>query len=156
MRSVVTGLGLCLIAIVCFGQGAVKPSSEADSADSRVIRQLEMDWLQAESTTDPIIVERLLAKEYVNLTPTGTGPGKAELVKQFNDRSGNAPPYSVRQHNMRIFILNDTSAVATYVKEYVAKENGNVAREDTTDIFTKDGQTWKIRLSRTSPHTSEN
>ena len=78
-------------------------------------------------TTNPSRFSRVLAEDYVNLT-----------------------------HDVRIFVLNDKSAVATYVKEYVANENGNVARQDTTDIFIKDGQTWRMRLSRTSPHTSEN
>ena len=38
---------------------------------------------------------------------------------------------------MNIFVLSDASAVAAYVKIYVAKENKNVAREDTTHVFKK-------------------
>jgi hypothetical protein len=38
--------------------------------------------------------------------------------------------------DMHIYILDNT-AVAAYAKTYTAKENGNVAHEDTTRIFTK-------------------
>jgi ketosteroid isomerase-like protein len=154
MRNALAVLGLCLITVVSLGQITSKTGS-AESADSRAIRQLETEWLQAERTTDPSIVERILADDYANLTPTGTGPGGADLVRNFKAHSGSAPPYSVREHSLRIFVLNDKSAIATYVKEYVANENGNVARQDMTDVFTKNAQGWKMRLSRTSPHAED-
>lgn len=50
---------------------------------------------------------------------------------------------------MRIFVRG-TTAVATYSKTYTAKENGNIANQDITDIFTKDEQGWKLRISRAS------
>jgi ketosteroid isomerase-like protein len=119
-------------------------------ADSHLIQQIELDWLKAERTTDPTLVERVLADDYVNLTPTGTGPGKVALMKNFREHAGEAPPYSVRQQDMHIFVLNDISAVASYVTIYVSNENKNVGRQDTTHVFTKENGTWKLRVSRSS------
>jgi ketosteroid isomerase-like protein len=119
-------------------------------ADSQLIQQIELDWLKAERTTDPTLVERVLADDYVNLTPTGIGPGKAALLKNFREHAGEAPPYSMRQQDMHIFVLNDIAAVASYVTIYVSNENKTVARQDTTHVFTKEHGTWKLRVSRSS------
>jgi hypothetical protein len=47
--------------------------------------------------------------------PTGIGPGKGAVLKNFREHTGEAPPYSVQQRDLHIFILNETSAVAAYV-----------------------------------------
>jgi ketosteroid isomerase-like protein len=124
--------------------------ASTQDADSHVIQEIEVDWLKAEKTTDPTLVEKVLADDYVNLTPTGIGPGKAALLKKFRENAGEAPPYSVRQQDMHIFVLNDMAAVASYVTIYVSNENKNVARQDTTHVFTKEHGTWKLRVSRSS------
>lgn len=146
-----------LLIATAFGQTQANSASNANTtsgrdADSRLIEQAELDLLKAERDTDPKVLEKVLADDYVNLTPSGIGPGKVALLKNFEEHRGEAPPYSVRQQNMHIFILNDASAVASYVKVYVANENKNVAREDTTHVFTKEHGTWKLRVSRASQH----
>ena len=147
---------LTLLIAMAFGQTQANSASELGNsasgrdADSHLIEQIELDWLRGERDTDPTVVERVLTDDYVNLTPTGIGPGKAALLKNFREHAGEAPPYSVRQEDMHIFILNDLSAVAAYVKIYVANENKNVAREDTTHVFTKEHGTWKLRVSKAS------
>ena len=115
----------------------VSKSASGRDTDKHLIEQIELDLLKSERNTDPTVMETALAEDYVNLTPTGVGPGKTALLENFREHAGEAPPYSVRQEDMNIFVLNDASAVAAYVKIYVAKENKNVAREDTTHVFTK-------------------
>jgi|HubBroStandDraft_2_1064218.scaffolds.fasta_scaffold34565_5 ketosteroid isomerase-like protein len=160
MRYAVSWIAVWLSIAAAFGQGQANPVSQSPDtassrdADNQLIRQIETDWLKAERTTDPSVVDRVLADDWVNLTPTGFGPGKAAVLKNFREHTGEAPPYSVQQHDLHIFILNKTSAVAAYVKIYVADENKNVAREDTTHVFTKDRGTWKLRISRAS-HSSQ-
>jgi ketosteroid isomerase-like protein len=147
-------IALTLLIATVFGQTANSPelvnSVPTRDADSHLIQQIELDWLKAERTTDPTLVERVLADDYVNLTPTGIGPGKAALLKNFQEHAGEAPPYSVRQQDMHIFVLHDLSAVASYVTIYVSNENKNIARQDTTHVFTKEHGAWKLRVSRSS------
>ena len=150
-----TLIALTLLIVTVFGHtqtNSPKPANSASTqdADSSLIQQIELDWLKAEETTDPTLVERVLADDYVNLTPTGIGPGKAALLKNFREHAGEARPYSVRQQDMHIFVLNDIAAVASYVMIYVSNENKNVARQDTTHVFTKEHGTWKLRVSRSS------
>jgi hypothetical protein len=108
---------------------------------------MEDDWLKGENTTDIAVFERILADDYVNLTPSGLGPTKAEIVSHLKPRAGQAPPYSVETKDMHIYVLGD-AAVAAYTKRYTAKENGSVLREDTTHIFKKDRGAWKLKVSR--------
>jgi ketosteroid isomerase-like protein len=148
-------IALTLLIMTVFGQthaNSPEPaySAPTQDAESNLIQQIELDWLKAERTTDPTLVERVLADDYVNLTPTGIGPGKAALLKNFREHAGEAPPYSVRQQDMHIFVLSDVAAVASYVTIYVSNENKNVARQDTTHVFTKEHCTWKLRVSRSS------
>jgi ketosteroid isomerase-like protein len=156
MRYAISWIALWLSMAIALGQSWAKfrfqPLDIASSqdADTQLIQQIETDWLKAERTTDPNIIDRVLANDYVNLTPTGTGPGKVELLSHSLEHSGEAPSYSVRQEDMHIFVLNETSAVAAYVKVYVANENKSVAREDTTHVFTKGHGTWRLRISRAS------
>jgi len=48
---------------------------------------------------------------------------------------------------MHIVVRGDT-AVAAYTKTYTAKENGNIAHQDSTDIFTRVHGAWRLTISR--------
>lgn len=154
MRPVISCLiVLWLLGTPIFGQvpsnapiAAVSPSNQADHD---ALQKIEDDWLKGENTTDIAVLERVLADDYVNLTPRGLGPGKTEIVEHLRPRAGQAPPYTLETKNMHIYVLGET-AVAAYDEAYIAKENGNVVRENTTHIFTKVQGTWKLRISRAS------
>jgi ketosteroid isomerase-like protein len=148
---------LCLLALpilipLAFAQASA--AAQPKSGDENAIQRIESSWLTAERNTDPAVLERVLSDDYVNLSPEGIAPGKAQLLKNFQAHAGEAPPYSVETRDMRIYILGDT-AVAAYVKIYTAKETGSVAREDSTHIFTRDHGIWKLRVSRASVRSSE-
>src|SRR5260370_40177804 len=152
MRRILSSLiRLCGWAAPAFTQNPSNSTPKAATIqnDSEVIQQIEDDWLKGENTTDIAVLNRVLADDYVNLTPRGLGPGKAEIISHLQPRAGQAPPYSLETADMRIYILGDT-AVAAYVKTYTDKGNGNIVREDTTHIFTKDHGAWRYRISRAS------
>ena len=153
MRHIVCFLiVLCGWAAPAFSQNPSKSApneATAPQSETQLIQQIEDDWLKGENTTDISVLDRVLADDYVNLTPRGLGPGKAEIMSHLKPRAGETPPYSLEVEDMHIYVLGDT-AVAAYVKTYTTKENGNVLREDTTHIFVKDHGTWKLRISRAS------
>jgi len=124
---------------------------ENNKADSALIQQLETSWLSAERTTDAALLDRVMADDFVGIGANGQTPGKAQLLKNWRSQAGQAPPYTVETSDMHVFVLGET-AVATYTKTYTAKENGNIAQKDVTDIFTRQHGSWKLRLSRSSPH----
>lgn len=142
----------CLAALTLLVDPAFPQShSSARQVEIKTIQQIEDDWLRGERTTDISTFERVLADDYVNLTPRGIGPGKAKIIEQVRTHAGKAPPYSVDIADMHIYILGDV-AIAAYVKTYTAKENGNVMREDNTHIFEREHGTWKLKISRESDH----
>ncbi len=78
------------------------------------------------------------------------GPTKAKLVDGVRNAHGQAPAYTAREENMRMYMLGDT-AIAMYVKEYEARTDpSNVDPEDVSDVFVRSGSTWKLKISRAS------
>jgi hypothetical protein len=154
IASILVLLGFCTTP--AFSQSASQspapvPTSPVAQGDSDVIQQIEEDWLKAERTTDPAILDRILADDFVNIGPNGLAPGKAQLLKNWQTRAGQAPPYTVETSDLRVYIFDNT-AVTAYQKIYTAKENGKVIHEDTTHVFMKDKGIWKLRASRSSFH----
>ena len=143
---------LCFCAPTLFGQDSTASlKASVPRTDSDIIYQLEDDWLQAERTTNAAALDRILSDDCVNLAPNGLAPGKSQLRETWKAQAGQAPPYPVERWDLRVYILGDT-AVAAYSKTYTAKENGNVAHEDTTHVFMKEQGAWKLRISRSSFH----
>jgi uncharacterized protein (TIGR02246 family) len=153
MRRTLLCLLLCIFAVPALAQDSPTASPKAIAtapSDSDAIQQLEDDWLKAERTTDPAALDRILADDHIGVGQNGLTPSKAQLLKNFKAHVGQAPPYTVDTANMHIYVLGDDLAVAAYTKTYTAKENGNVAHEDITDVFSKDRGVWKLRISRSS------
>lgn len=141
---------VCLWAVVALGQDRPpRAATNGEDADTAGIRKIEDDALTAERTTNAAVLERTMADDFVGIGPNGVAPGKAQLVKNWQAHAGQAPPYSVEISDMHIVVRGDVAAAA-YTKTYTAKENGKVAHEDKTDVFTKDHGEWKLRVSRSS------
>lgn len=149
---------IALAAFLCLGirpalsQAAsanVQESTHAAPSDIDAIQRIEAELIKSEGNTDIAEFERTLADDYVNLGPHGLGPGKNQIIDGMKPHAGQAPPYSVEMHNLRVYVLGDT-AVAASVRTYTAKENGNTADEDVTHIFVRDHGIWKLKISRAS------
>jgi len=145
-------LALALLAMpaLLFSQG---PNADSSKNEAKVIRQIE-DSLIDGKTTNADALERVLADDYINLVTRGIGPGKSEIVASLRQHAEQSLPYTTEVEDMHIYILGDT-AVAAFTKVYTAKENGNVAREDTTHIFRKDQGLWKLKISRATLRGSD-
>lgn len=127
----------------------VQKTTSAVQSDVDAIESIEADMVKGESSTDTAVFERTLADDYVNLNPHGLGPGKNKFIEGMRPHVGQAPPYSVEMHDLHVYVLGDT-AVAVSVRTYTAKENGNIANEDSTHIFARDHGSWKLKISRAS------
>jgi len=100
------------------------------------------------------LADKVFADDWVNLEPDRRGPGKPEMMeflhRLFQDKKTPPKPFpDKQQRDLQVFLFGAT-AVATYFEEDTAKPDQHSL--DVTDVFVKDGGTWKLRLSRASPH----
>ena len=122
-------------------------ANEVSQKDEQQIRQLEEEMLKGEMNSDPVVFEKILADDCLNL-PAGPDLTKAKLVEGIRKSQGQAPPYTARETDMHVYMLGDTG-IAIYVKEYIARENPNqVDDQDVTDFFVRSAGTWKLKISR--------
>ncbi len=142
-----------IVATAAFLQkpGVPASTSEASQKDEQQIRQLEAEMLKGEMNSDPAVVERIYADDCV-LLPGRQGWIKARLVEAISKSQGQAPPYIASQEDMHVYMLGDT-AIVMYVKKYVVRANPDqVDRQDQTEVFLRSDGTWKLKISRSSPH----
>jgi Domain of unknown function (DUF4440) len=147
---------LVMVATAAFSQqSAVSAStSEVSQKDEQQIRQLEAELLRGEMNSDPVVFEKILADDCLNL-PAGPDLTKAKFVEGVRKSQGQAPPYIAREEDMHVYMLGDT-AIAIYVKEYAVRANPNqVDRQDLTDIFVRGVGTWKLKISRATHQKTE-
>jgi ketosteroid isomerase-like protein len=77
-------LSLCaaILAGACFVHAA-DPKDAYTARDEADILQLEAEWAKALQTRDTVVMERLLAPEYVGVDPAGVAMGKAQEIDMF-------------------------------------------------------------------------
>jgi hypothetical protein len=152
MRSLVNLTVIFILTTVTVAQERPRSGAEAQHSDTETVIQIEKDLLRVRLTTDPEAVEavgKVLADDWVNLEPNRRGPGKAEMMEFLHHRSGQPLPSSLQNQDLQVFLFGNT-AVVTYFQGDTAKPEKHFV--DVADVFIKDGGTWKLRLTRSSPH----
>ncbi|MGC2447456.1 MAG: nuclear transport factor 2 family protein [Candidatus Sulfotelmatobacter sp.] len=144
-----------IMATAAYSQkSAVSASAEMSQKDEQQIRQLEEEMLKGEMNSDPVVFEKILTDDCVNL-PAGPELTKAKLVEGIRKSQGQSPPYTARETDMHVYVLGDTG-IAIYVKEYIARENPHqVDDQDVTDVFVRSAGTWKLKISRATHRRTE-
>jgi len=139
------------------------PAKEATShvgtvtqhSDTELLVQMEKDLFQAKMTSNPDVIEKFLSDDWVNISPTGREGSKAGIVQHLRQHPGELPPFTGQQQDLQVYVFGN-AGVATYVEELTAKPDQHLPwsklQTDGTDVFVKDNGTWKLRLSRGSPH----
>jgi ketosteroid isomerase-like protein len=109
-------------------------------------------------TTNPDVIEKFLSDDWVNISPTGREGSKAGLVQHLRQHPGELPPFTGQQQDLQVYVFGN-AGVATYVEELTAKPDQHLpwskVQTDGTDVFVKESGTWKLRLSRGSPHVQQ-
>ena len=157
MRPLVNIMVILVFTTVTVAQERPRSVSEIQQSDTELLVQLEKDLFKAHWTSDPGLVslaDKVFADDWVNLEPDRRGPGKPEmmefLLRLFQDNKTPPKPFPEKQQrDLQVFLFGNT-AVATYFEEDTAKPDQHPL--DVTDVFVKDGRTWKLTLSKASPH----
>jgi hypothetical protein len=157
MRFLVNLVVILILAMLTVAQQLPRSTSQTQQSDTESLVQLEKDLFKAHWTNDPEVVslaDKVFANDWVNLEPDRRGPGKPEMMeflnRLFQDKKTLPKPVpDMQQRDLQVFLFGNT-AVATYFEEDTVKPDQHPL--DVTDVFVKDGGTWKLKLSRASPH----
>lgn len=138
-------LSLILIAVV--GTQAQQPKSESDAAVSQTLQGIEQTWLNAEKNHDAAAFEKLVADDWVAITPDGKTQTKAERVAEIKGSHVG----SASLGNMKVRVFGDT-AVVTGTDDETTTHDG---KETTghyvwTDVFVKRNGQWLAVASQTA------
>jgi len=133
-----------------FQEKSAEPSSQnrAASIDEEQIKILVKQFLQTESENDPGTLEKITSDDWVIMNPNGAGPSKLKVIADMRKDAPAPPHYSVRSEGESVHVFGNT-AVVTYKKVYQSSQ-GQVDRENHTDVLTKQNGNWKICFSQAS------
>jgi ketosteroid isomerase-like protein len=139
-------------------QVAAQVATATQHSDTELLVQMEKDLFQAKMGTNPDVIDKFLSDDWVNISPAGREGSKAGLVQHLRQHPGELPPFTGQQQDLQVYVFGNTG-VATYVEELTAKPDQHLPwsklQTDGTDVFVKDSGTWKLRLSRGSPHSQQ-
>jgi len=159
MRLLVNSIAILILTVVTVARTGQAPGeTKTQQSDSELLVQMEKDLFQAKMTTNPDVIERFLSDDWVNVSPTGREGSKAGLVQHLRQHRGELPPFTGLQQDLQVYVFGNTG-VATYIEELTAKPDQHLPwgklQTDGTDVFVKESGTWKLRLSRGSPHVQQ-
>lgn len=138
---------LSLILIAVPGAQAQQPTSDSNAAISQTLQGMEQTWLNAEKNHDAATFEKLVADDWVAITPDGKTQTRAERAAEIKGSHVG----SATLGNMKVRVFGDT-AVVTGTDDETTTHDG---KETTghyvwTDVFVKRHGQWLAVASQTA------
>lgn len=143
-------LHLCFISLMFAAAVSVQakePKADSDAAVSQTLQATEQAWLDAEKNHDATTFEKLVADDWMAITPDGKSQSKAERVAEI--KAGQMT--SATMGDMKVRVFGDT-AVVTGSDDEVTMTNGNKSSDHYvwTDVFVKRNGKWLAVASQTA------
>ncbi len=138
-------LGLLLFAAVPV-QGK-QPKADSDAAVSQTLRAMEQSWLNAEKNHDAATFEKLVADDWIAITPDGKSQTKAERAAEI--KSGHIDSATLGDMKVRVF---GETAVVTGTDDEISTTDDKKSSDHFawTDVFVKRNGKWLAVASQTA------
>jgi ketosteroid isomerase-like protein len=138
-------LSLLFPAAVC-GQGK-QPKADSDAAVSQTLQAMEQDWLNAEKNHDAAAFDKLVADDWIAITPDGKSQTKAERAVEI--KSGHIDTATLGDMKVRVF---GGTAVVTGTDDEITTTDGKKSRSHYvwTDVFVEHNGKWLAVASQTA------
>jgi ketosteroid isomerase-like protein len=138
---------LCLIVSSALVAHAQQPKTDSEAAVSKILQAKEQEWLNAEKNHDAVAFEKIVADDWVSLTPDGKRQSKAERAAEI--KSAHTTSATLGDVNVRVF---GNAAVVTGTDDEVTEESGKKSIEHYvwTDVFVKRNGDWLAVASQTA------
>jgi ketosteroid isomerase-like protein len=126
---------------------AQQSKADSDAAISQTLQAMERDWLNAEKNHDATVFERLVADDWIAITPDGTSQTKAERATEIKT----AHTTSATLGDMKVRVFGDT-AVVTGTDDETTVQDGKKSSDHYvwTDVFVKRNGKWLAVASQTA------
>ena len=138
-------LGLVLAAAVPVQ--AEQPKADSDAAISQTLQAMEQAWLNAEKNHDAVAFEKLVADDWIAISPDGRSQTKGERSAEIKT----AHIVSATLGDMKVRVLGDT-AVVTGTDDEITMTDGKKSSDHYvwTDVFVKRNGKWLGVASQTA------
>ena len=126
---------------------ARQPKTESDAEISQTLQSMEQAWLDAEKNQDAAAFEKIVAGDWIAITPEGKSQTKAERAAEI--KAGHID--SATLGDMKVRVFGDT-AVVTGTDDEVSSEDSKKSSNHYvwTDVFVKRNGKWLAVASQTA------
>src|ERR1700737_4080418 len=96
---------------------AEQPKTDSDAAISQTLQAMEQAWLNAEKNHDAAAFEKLVADDWIAISPDGKSQTKAERVAEIKAAQISSAPLG----EMKVRVFGDTAVVTGTDEETTTK-----------------------------------
>ena len=138
---------LCSVLSAAVTVQAQQTKTNSDAAISETLQAMEHDWLNAEKNHDAATFEKLVADDWIAITPDGKNQSKAERAAEIKA----AHITSATMGDMKVRVFGDT-AVVTGTDDESTMEGGKKSSDHYawTDVFVRRNGKWLAVASQTA------
>ncbi len=141
---------ICFVGLVVSASVAVQaqqPKADSDVAISQTLQATERAWLNAEKNHDAAAFEKIVANDWIAISPDGKSQTKAERAAEIKA----AHTTSATMGDMKVRVFGDT-AVVTGTDDEITLEDGKKSSDHYvwTDVFVKRNGWWLAVASQTA------
>ena len=143
-------LHICVLSLLLSAAVSAQPKqgkADSDAAVPQILQAIEQAWLNAEINHDTAAFERLVADDWIAITPDGKNQTKTERAAEI--KSGHID--SATLGDMKVRVFGDT-AVVTGTDDENTMTDGKKSSEHYvwTDVFVKRNGKWLAVASQTA------
>ena len=141
---------ICFLSLVLFAavtMPAQQAKAESDAAVSQTLQAMEQAWLNAEKNHDAAAFEKIVADDWIAITPDGKSQTRIERAAEIKA----AHTTSATMGNMKVRVFGYT-AVVTGTDDEVTMESAEKSTDHYvwTDVFVKRNGKWLAVASHTA------
>ena len=138
---------LSLVLSVAVLVEAQQPKADSNASISQTLQAIEQAWINAEKNHDAAAFEKLVADDWIAISPDGKSQTKAERATEIKTTNVT----SATLGDMKVRVFGDTAVVTGTDDESTMKDGKESSGHYVwTDVFVKRNGKWLVVASQTA------